>query len=29
MYQAYNFDKSQALVDAALAGYDLKGRRNG
>ncbi len=27
MYQAYNFDKSQTLVDAALAGYDLGGRR--
>jgi 4-hydroxyphenylacetate 3-monooxygenase len=27
MYQAYNFDKSQTLVDAALAGYDLSGRR--
>lgn len=27
MYQAYDFDKSQALVDAALAGYDLTGRR--
>lgn len=28
MYQAYDFDKSQALVDAALAGYDLTGRRD-
>ncbi len=27
MYQAYNFDKSRDLVDAALAGYDLSGRR--
>ncbi len=27
MYQAYNFDKSRGLVDAALAGYDLSGRR--
>lgn len=27
MYQTYDFDKSQALVDAALAGYDLSGRR--
>lgn len=27
MYQSYNFDKSRDLVDAALAGYDLSGRR--
>ena len=27
MYQAYNFDKSRDLVDAALKGYDLSGRR--
>ena len=26
MYQAYDFDKSARLVDAALAGYDRKGR---
>lgn len=29
MAQAYDFGKSQALVDAALAGYDLTGRRRG